>query len=348
VPAVHDNDDFDDGVEFVLNQDGGWQPCTEVCVDVTVTLGPNYQGQPLYLWAWKDGNLDCDFDDWLCEAHGDDVVVVNPDECIIQGYPMTAGVNRLCFTDPGVLEYGVYDGYFRVRLLSFGPSAGGEGQEGFDCEDAQTVTDFELGETEDYVITDLQLPVELMDFSAVSENGKVRLNWTTGSEIDNDHFELSRRMIGSDWQSLGVRIDGAGNSAGSRSYGYVDEDVEIGRTYVYRLITVDVNGTRMVASETEASVNAGAAQVSEFKLYANYPNPFNPSTTIAYDLREATDVTLNVFDVLGRHVSTLVNGYQAAGRYSLAFEANGLPSGVYFYRLETAQFTDMKKMMLLK
>ena len=62
----------------------------------------------------------------------------------------------------------------------------------------------------------------------------------------------------------------------------------------------------------------------------------------------ATDVSLTVFDLLGREIATLVKGPQAAGRYVVDFDAAGLPSGMYFYRLETAQFTDMKKMVLLK
>ncbi|TFH52863.1 MAG: T9SS type A sorting domain-containing protein [Candidatus Zixiibacteriota bacterium] len=83
-------------------------------------------------------------------------------------------------------------------------------------------------------------------------------------------------------------------------------------------------------------------------MHTNFPNPFNPSTTIGYDLKEAADVRLTVFDLLGRQVATLVNAHQNAGRYSVNFEAGAMPSGVYFYRLETLEFSDMKKMMLLK
>jgi len=342
VPNIDDLDEYDDGVEFLLNEYDAWWPCSTVCVNVTVTTGPGYSDEALYLWAWKDGNMDCDFDDTLCAPT---VTPTKPDECIIAGEPVIGSldghVNEICFPDPGIYDIGRYDGYFRFRLMSMGPDI-------LDCFTAQYETDYDLGETEDYVMEDIQLAIELMGFSAVSENGKVRLLWNTASETDNDHFELNRRLVGGNWQNIGIEIEGAGNSSSTKAYSYIDEAVIVGNTYEYQLISVDVNGIRAVAAETEASVIAGAAAVDEYKLYANFPNPFNPSTTITFDLMEATNVRLIVFDVLGREIATLVNGYQASGRHMINFEAGALPSGVYFYRMETPHFTDMKKMMLLK
>ncbi|MBU0690806.1 T9SS type A sorting domain-containing protein [bacterium] len=342
VPNLDNQDDFDDGVEFLLNDYDAWWPCSTVCVNVTVTTGPGWDGEPLYLWAWKDGNLDCDFDDTLCPPV---VTPTKPDECIIAGELVTGSrtghVNNICFTDPGVYDLGRYDGYFRFRLMSMGPNE-------LDCDSAQTAVDYLLGETEDYVKEDIQLAIELIGFDAVSQNGKIVLAWNTASETDNDHFELNRRPVGGNWQNVGVQIEGAGNSSSTNAYSYVDEAVTVNNTYQYQLISVDIRGLRTVAAETEALVIAGVAVVEEYKLYANFPNPFNPSTTITFDLKDATNVQLVVFDVLGREIASLVNGYQAAGRHTINFEAGALPSGVYFYRLETPQFTDMKKMMLLK
>jgi hypothetical protein len=344
VPNLNNLDEFDDGVEFLLNEHDAWWPCSTVCVNVTVMTGPGYADEPLYLWAWKDGNLDCDFDDILCSAVADDTNVI-PDECIIRGEPVIGSragyVNNICFTDPGVYDLGRYNGYFRFRLMSMGPDI-------LDWYTAQTEVDYALGETEDYIMTDLQLAVELSSFDAVSENGKVRLTWNTATETDNDHFELNRRLVGGNWQNMGIEVEGAGNASSAHAYSYTDEAVAVGSTYEYQLISVDFSGIRGVTAETEALVIAGAAAVDEFKLYSNFPNPFNPSTTIAFDLKEATNVRLVVFDVLGREIASLVNGYEQAGRHSINFEAGALPSGVYFYRMETPQFTDMKKMMLLK
>ncbi len=86
----------------------------------------------------------------------------------------------------------------------------------------------------------------------------------------------------------------------------------------------------------------------KFALYQNYPNPFNPTTNIRYSLAEASDVTLTVYDVLGRRVATLVNEVQSSGQYTVNFDATRLASGTYIYRLQTGDFVSVKKMMLIK
>jgi len=87
---------------------------------------------------------------------------------------------------------------------------------------------------------------------------------------------------------------------------------------------------------------------STFALHQNYPNPFNPSTTISYDLPVRARVKLVIYNLLGQEVATLVNGEQEPGRYNVKFDASGLPSGIYFYRLEAGKFVDVKKMILVK
>ncbi len=86
----------------------------------------------------------------------------------------------------------------------------------------------------------------------------------------------------------------------------------------------------------------------EFKLYNNYPNPFNPATKIKFDLPNASNAKLFVYDILGREVSRILDGELKAGKYEADFDASNLPSGVYFYRLITDGFTDTKKMLLVK
>jgi type IX secretion system substrate protein/Kelch motif protein len=86
----------------------------------------------------------------------------------------------------------------------------------------------------------------------------------------------------------------------------------------------------------------------EYALMQNYPNPFNPSTTISYALPTAGNVNLVVYNLLGKEVALLVNDYKHAGRYTVDFSAANLASGVYFYRIQSGQFTDVKKMLLLK
>ncbi len=87
---------------------------------------------------------------------------------------------------------------------------------------------------------------------------------------------------------------------------------------------------------------------SEYALFQNFPNPFNPSTQIKYAIPNGTNVKLKVFDILGKEIITLVNGYKNAGTYEVQFDASNLPSGVYLYRLETESFSQTKKLMLIK
>jgi hypothetical protein len=88
--------------------------------------------------------------------------------------------------------------------------------------------------------------------------------------------------------------------------------------------------------------------VNEFILNQNFPNPFNPSTTITFTLQQTQFVTLKVFNALGEDVSTLVDGNLTQGLHSINFNANGLGSGFYLYRLESGNQVQMKKMVLLK
>jgi hypothetical protein len=85
-----------------------------------------------------------------------------------------------------------------------------------------------------------------------------------------------------------------------------------------------------------------------FILEQNYPNPFNPTTAFSYQLSAVSDVKLVVYDVLGREVAVLVNEKKNPGRYEVQFDASGLASGVYFYRLEAGQFVSTKKLVVLR
>ncbi|MEJ2616599.1 MAG: T9SS type A sorting domain-containing protein [Ignavibacteriaceae bacterium] len=85
-----------------------------------------------------------------------------------------------------------------------------------------------------------------------------------------------------------------------------------------------------------------------FELYQNYPNPFNPSTTIKYDLSKQSRVKLEIYDILGRRVATLVDETKKAGRYQIVWNASRLTSGVYFERLQAGDYSAVKKLLLLK
>ena len=193
------------------------------------------------------------------------------------------------------------------------------------------------------------LPVELVSFTGVAGNREVKLTWTTASETNNDHFYIIRSTDGRSFERVSSDISGT-NSPNGSTYSYMDGNLVNGTTYFYKLVDVDINGYETV-NTIMVSVTPTVTSVivpDIYRLHQNYPNPFNPNTSISYDIREAGLVTLRVFDVLGREVVTLVNNSQTAGSYSVEFNASTLSSGIYFYQLKVNDFSDLKKMVVLK
>jgi len=104
----------------------------------------------------------------------------------------------------------------------------------------------------------------------------------------------------------------------------------------------------MVFTIVTVSINQLKPVLTEYRLYNNYPNPFNPTTTLRYELPKDSRVTLSVFDINGREVARLVNETQPAGCYSLIWNAGEIGSGIYFYRIQAGEFHQVKKMVLMK
>ena len=110
-------------------------------------------------------------------------------------------------------------------------------------------------------------------------------------------------------------------------------------------INVDVSNTKIIV-EPVNSVKSENKFI--YKLQQNYPNPFNPFTIIGFSIFEHTNVKISVYDILGREIKILMNSEKQAGNYQVRFEGNELPSGIYFYKLETSKFVKIKKMILQK
>lgn len=191
-------------------------------------------------------------------------------------------------------------------------------------------------------IGDIPLPVELTSFSAITSNNSVKLKWVTATEVNNSGFAIERSKDSQNWQMVSF-IKGAGNSNGKREYSYVDK-VAISTQLYYRLKQVDNNGTFTYSPIVEVKHTLPA----EFSLEHNYPNPFNPSTTISYSVPRDAKVELQVYSVSGQLVSTLVNQHQSAGTYSVQFNGNELSSGLYIYQLRAGGMVVTRKMTLLK
>jgi len=190
--------------------------------------------------------------------------------------------------------------------------------------------------------TGIIIPVELSSFTATDKNGEVVLNWTTATELNNQMFEIERRSAEGQYITIGY-VDGYGTTTEPKDYSFIDNSSLTG-TFFYRLKQIDFGGRYEYSDEIEVEVTGPLA----FELEQNYPNPFNPSTVIKYSIPEGGFVTLDVYNLLGEKVTTLVNGVQEAGRYEVNFDASNLASGVYVYSLKSGSFNLVKKMLLMK
>src|SRR3989339_70192 len=197
-------------------------------------------------------------------------------------------------------------------------------------------------------------PVELISFSGDVNLNDVTLNWITASEINNSGFEIHRKQVlshqssvgNTEWEILGF-INGNGTTTEPQAYSFVDENLSAGK-YQYRLKQIDFDGTFEYSNIIEIAINSP----TKFSLAQNYPNPFNPSTKIKWQSPVSGWQTLKVYDVLGNEVATLINEYRPAGSYEVKFDASsGIRnpvSGIYFYQLKAGNYSDTKKMLLLK
>jgi hypothetical protein len=220
-------------------------------------------------------------------------------------------------------------------------------QVAFDVDDANLQDGYyTLGTTNP---TDSPLPVELISFTLMPKDKGVLIEWQTGSEVNNAGFILQRSLFreGNYTEIASYRthdaLRGLGTSPMGKRYSYFDNDrLQAGRTYFYKLLDVDFSGNLTEHPVKEITLP------NEYSLSQNYPNPFNPTTTIEFSLRQDGRTTLEVFNILGQVVATLINENLKAGAYQVRFNASVLPSGVYFYRLRSGEFVGIKKMMLLK
>jgi hypothetical protein len=187
------------------------------------------------------------------------------------------------------------------------------------------------------------VPVELVSFSCEVNFPSVKLHWVTASELNNQGFEIERKTAEYNiWQTIG-HLPGKGTTTNTTDY-YFNDDNLIPAVYNYRIKQIDYDGS----AEYSQAIDADLTTPTIFTLEQNYPNPFNPSTRITYSIPKSSFVTLKVYDILGNEIGTLVNQTQEAGNYNISFNAENLSNGIYIYSLNADNFTDVKKMILMK
>lgn len=189
------------------------------------------------------------------------------------------------------------------------------------------------------------LPVELISFDvSLNNNDQPTLTWSTATEKENYGFHIQRTNEGTGEFSTIDFVEGVGYSTEKQTYRYTDESINTAGEYTYRIVQEDFDGT-----QTEIAKQTFTFEKPErTELMANYPNPFNPTTTIRYNLAEAGKVQAFVYNVIGQKVATLVDTRQDPGKYTVQFNANQLSSGVYFLYFQTQGVTKTQKMLLVK
>jgi hypothetical protein len=188
------------------------------------------------------------------------------------------------------------------------------------------------------------LPVELSSFNGTATSNNVTLKWTTVKEINNAGFDIERKKSnGTTFEKVGF-VTGKGNTYSNSNYVFSDNKLSSG-VYNYRLKQTDYNGD-FTYFNLSSVINISVPD--KFSLSQNYPNPFNPTTKIDYNLPTDANVSLKIYDVTGRLISTLVNEKKLAGYYTNEFDAVNIASGVYFYRLQAGSFVDTKRFVVIK
>ncbi|MHA2100963.1 MAG: M28 family peptidase [Candidatus Kariarchaeaceae archaeon] len=190
------------------------------------------------------------------------------------------------------------------------------------------------------------VPVELISFSGYALANGVRLDWTTASELNNLGFEIERSIDGNEFETIGF-VEGKGSSTVINQYSFTDYPIVLtSNVYYYRLKQFNYDGQYLYSQIIEVEV------LGSFLLAQNYPNPFNPSTTISFSIPESGNIKLSIYNLIGEEVAILKEGFAEAGRYDVEFRvqstAGGLPSGIYFYKLQLGNFIQVKKMSLMK
>lgn len=210
--------------------------------------------------------------------------------------------------------------------------------------------------------TDGSLPVELSAFTGNLHNGYIQLKWVTDSEIENLGFKIYRQTKGRSAEVLDTfenneQLLGHGSTNEIHMYSYDDYDVEDGALYTYWLSDVDYQGIETKHDKDKIAVTFTAksrdVRPNEFFLLSSYPNPFNPITTIKYELPEQSTVSLTVYDVRGHEIAILQNGVNPPGNYKVHWNGmdqsgNSVSTGLYFCRLEAGDFSQTIKMLYLK
>ncbi|MCK6603422.1 MAG: T9SS type A sorting domain-containing protein [Ignavibacteriaceae bacterium] len=192
------------------------------------------------------------------------------------------------------------------------------------------------------------IPVELTSLSCIQVPEGIQINWSTASEINNYGFEVQKRTGNQEFSAIGF-VNGNGSTTEIRNYSFTDKNLSEGKVW-YRLKQIDYDGSYKFSNEISAE---SAGLINDFVLYGNYPNPFNPSTTISFSSKVKENVKVTVLNLLGEEVATLFEGIANPGLNNFTWDGKNsagitVNSGIYIYRIAAGAKSFAGKMIMNK
>ena len=218
--------------------------------------------------------------------------------------------------------------------------------------DSSTPGEINLNQTS----SDISLPITLSSFTAKSNNGNIQVLWITESEVNNLGFNLYRsESEKGEFIKISDFIEGAGNSSTQNNYSYTDTKVITGHKYYYQLEDVSTDGKTkkhdiisVILEEQDDNI------VKDFQLFPAYPNPCNPTTHIRFSIPEQSIINLNIYNLQGQLIKTLISENKFQGTYEVIWNGTNknnsqVGNGVYLYQLNSSTgYSKTEKIILLK
>lgn len=194
------------------------------------------------------------------------------------------------------------------------------------------------------VTPDTPTPICLGIFKAEAKPEGINLMWETASESENSGFILYR-----DNEAIAF-IEGAGTTTESHTYSFTDNNVVPSNTYTYILADLSYANIENRFENKALTVSAASSDGIDlnYEIKSAYPNPFNPMTTLEYILAETNNVEIDIYNMKGEKITSLVSGTQTAGNYSLSWNADNVQSGIYVLRISIGSHLETQKLLLIK
>ena len=217
------------------------------------------------------------------------------------------------------------------------------------CSQLGELTDRIVDEEVFYSFFDAPPHIEDLEFLAnESDEDSVVISWTGWNEPDLDTYRIYRKYLGQSWALIDSTTD--------TRYSDTESSYSLGgfSQIDYYVVAVDdaaqttYSDTIAVAGSEKNKLNSSGYAMARFELGGNFPNPFNAQTTIEYNIPFEADVKIEIYDILGRRIETLVNERRPTGLNRVIWNADNVASGMYFYRLQAGEYTAAKRMTILK